>query len=56
MLEGFWPVAAIVVVVLIYVLAKVVYYMRRSEQQWMDVDKSKLRSWDDDEDQGTDRD
>jgi len=45
--EGFWPVAAIVVVVIIYVVAKVIYYMRQSEKQWQEVDKSKLREWDD---------
>ena len=47
--EGFWPVAAIVVVVIIYVVAKVIYYVRQSEKQWQEVDKSKLREWDDDD-------
>jgi hypothetical protein len=36
-------------VVAIYVIAKVVYYARKSEQQWQQVDKSRLREWNDDE-------
>ena len=48
--EGLWPIIALIVIVIVYVLAKVRYYMRQSEQQWREVDKSKLREWDDDED------
>ncbi len=33
----------------IYVIAKVVGYMRQSERQWRQVDKSRLKSWDDDD-------
>jgi len=47
---GFWPVAAIVVIVILYVVAKVVFYVRRSEEQWSQVDKSKLRTWEDEDD------
>jgi hypothetical protein len=36
--------------VVVYTIAKVVAYMRQSERQWRQVDKSKLRQWDDDED------
>lgn len=39
-----------IALVVIYTIAKVVSYMRRSEQQWQQVDKSKLRKWEDDED------
>lgn len=49
MSEGFWIVIAIIVAVTIYVLAKVVFYARRSEQQWSEVDKTKLKDWDDEE-------
>ena len=49
MSEGFWPVIAVVVVVIIYVIAKVVHYMRQSEKQWERVDKTKLRKWEDDD-------
>ena len=50
MSEGLWIVLLIIAVVVIYVLAKVRYYMRRSEEQWRQADKSKLRKWEDDED------
>ncbi|MDH3612573.1 MAG: hypothetical protein OEU90_04190 [Gammaproteobacteria bacterium] len=47
--EGLWPVIAMIVVVIIYTIAKVIQHMRRSEQQWQQVDKSKLRKWEDDD-------
>jgi len=47
--EGFWPVILIVVAVFAYVVAKVLFYIRKSKQQWCEVDRSKLRKWDDDE-------
>lgn len=47
--EGFWPVLLIVVVVIVWVVAKVIDNARRSEQQWRKVDKSKLKEWDDDD-------
>jgi beta-lactamase regulating signal transducer with metallopeptidase domain len=48
--EGLWIVLAIIALVIIYVVAKVRQYMRQSEEQWQQVDKSKLREWEDDED------
>jgi hypothetical protein len=39
----------IVLLVVVYVLAKVRTYARKSREQWDEVDKSKLRTWDDDE-------
>ena len=48
--EGFWPVVLIIVLVLAGVLAKVRYYIKKSEAEWQDVDKSKLREWEDDDD------
>lgn len=36
--------------VVVYTIAKIVGYMRKSERQWEEVDKSKLKKWDDDED------
>lgn len=39
--------------VIIYTIAKVIQHNRRSEEQWRDVDKSKLREWDDDDDWDT---
>ncbi|MGH8167646.1 MAG: hypothetical protein ACREQ1_10425 [Woeseiaceae bacterium] len=49
MSEGFWPVLLIVIAVAVYVLAKVLFYMRKSKEQWRDVDRSKLREWKDDD-------
>ena len=39
----------LIAIVIVYVIAKVVYYVRRSEEQWKEVDKSKLKEWDDDD-------
>ncbi len=48
--DGLWFVLAIIAGVVVYTLAKVTGYMRKSEQQWEEVDKSKLREWDDEDD------
>ena len=48
--EGLWPILALIAVVIIYTVAKVLQYMRESEEQWRKVDKSKLREWDEDDD------
>ena len=50
MADGFWIAVLIVAGVAAYVISKVVFYMRRSAEQWQEVDKSKLKTWDDDED------
>jgi len=47
--EGLIPILAIIVVVIIYTVAKVVQYSRKSDEQWREVDKSKLRAWKDDD-------
>lgn len=47
--EGFWPVIVIVAVVVVYAIAKVMRNMKKSEEQWRQVDKSKLREWKDDD-------
>ena len=49
MSEGFWPIILIIAVVIAWVLSKVFFYMRKSEEQWQSVDKTKLREWEDDE-------
>ena len=49
MSEGFWIAVLIVVAVAAYVLSKVFYYVRRSAEQWKQVDKTKLREWEDDD-------
>jgi len=45
-----WVVALIMTVFVIYVVAKIRMYMRQSEEQWRHVDKSKLKSWEDEDD------
>jgi Na+-transporting methylmalonyl-CoA/oxaloacetate decarboxylase gamma subunit len=47
--DGLTYLLLFIAVVVIYTIAKVVSYMRKSEQQWQQVDKSKLRKWEDDE-------
>ena len=49
MSEGFWPVVLIIVVIIAWVVAKVIANARKSERQWREVDKSKLKEWQDDE-------
>ena len=39
-----------IALVIAYTVAKVGQYNRKSKEQWRDVDKSKLREWDDDDD------
>lgn len=47
--SGLWIALAIVAGVAVYVALKVIAYSRRSDRQWAEVDKSKLKEWDDDE-------
>jgi len=48
--EGLTPILILIAVVAVYTVAKIVEYVRKSEQQWRDVDKSKLREWEDEDD------
>jgi predicted permease len=47
--EGLWPILAMIVLVIVYTIAKVMQHMRKSDEQWRQVDKSKLREWEDDD-------
>jgi len=47
--DGLLTVLLIIAAVVVYVIAKVVENVRKSEQQWEQVDKSKLRMWDDED-------
>ena len=38
-----------IALIVIYTIAKVLQYMRLSDEQWRDVDKSKLKRWEDDD-------
>ena len=43
-------VSFLIFIILVWVIAKVRYYMRVSEEQWRRVDKSRLVDWSDDND------
>ena len=47
--DGLLPILVLIAVVIIYTIAKVIDYSRQSDEQWRDVDKSKLRKWEDDD-------
>jgi len=50
MAAEFWVAAIILGVFVIYVVAKVRMYMRQSDAEWQQVDKSRLKTWVDDDD------
>lgn len=47
--EGLLPILLIIAAVVFYALVKVIQNVRLSEKQWEQVDKSKLREWDDED-------
>lgn len=47
--DGLTFLLVFIAVVVIYTIAKVVGYMRQSDRQWNQVDKSKLKEWNDDD-------
>jgi len=47
--EEFWIAAFVMAGFIIYVVAKVRMYMRQSDAEWQQVDKSKLNTWDEDD-------
>jgi hypothetical protein len=48
--DGLLPILLIIAGVILYVIVKVLENVRKSARQWEQVDKSKLKEWDDDED------
>lgn len=48
--EGFLPILVLIVFVVVYTIAKVVVNVKKSKDQWQQVDKSKLKEWDDEDD------
>lgn len=48
--EGLLPVLIVIAFVILYAAAKIVANIRRSREQWEQVDKSKLRKWEEDDD------
>ena len=49
MTEQLWILLFVMAGFALYVGGKVYAAMKKSERQWRDVDRSKLRTWDDDE-------
>ena len=47
--EGLLFLLIMIGLIVVYTIVKVLQYMRMSERQWDEVDKSKLKEWDDDE-------
>lgn len=47
--DGLTFLLIMIALIVVYTIAKVLKYMRLSDEQWQQVDKSKLREWDDDE-------
>ncbi len=39
-----------IAVIIVYTIARVVELQRKSERQWKEVDKSKLKEWDEEDD------
>ena len=48
--EGLTFLLIFIAIVVVYTIAKGISYMRQSERQWEQVDKSKLKVWDDEDD------
>ena len=48
--DGLLPILILIAFVFVYVIAKVMENVRKISKQWEQVDKSKLKEWDDDED------
>jgi hypothetical protein len=48
--DGLTILLVFIALVIAYTAAKVIGYMRQSDRQWEEVDKSKLKDWEDDED------
>ena len=49
MSTGLIIVLVMVALIIVYTAVKVIGYNRLSKEQWEDVDKSKLKEWDDDD-------
>jgi hypothetical protein len=48
--DGLLPILLLIAGVIIYAITKVMENVRKSAKQWEQVDKSKLKEWDDEED------
>ena len=48
--DGLTLVLVMIAFIIVYALVRVVQYVRLSDKQWQEVDKSKLKEWKDDDD------
>jgi hypothetical protein len=48
--DGLWLVLILIAFVVIYAVVRIREYMRVSNEQWKNVDKSKLKEWEDEDD------
>ncbi|NNF40305.1 MAG: hypothetical protein HKN64_02920 [Woeseiaceae bacterium] len=48
--DGLLFLLILIAAVVLYTLVRVIQYVRLSEKQWRQVDKSKLKEWQDDDD------
>ena len=48
--DGLILISLLIAGVIAYTLSRVMKLVRKSDEQWQQVDKSKLKEWDDDED------
>ncbi len=48
--DGLMLVLIVIAFIVIYTIVRIVQYVRLSEEQWQQVDKSKLKEWQDDDD------
>ena len=47
--EGLVFLLVMIALIVVYTIVKVLQYMRLSDKQWDEVDKSKLKEWEDDD-------
>jgi sensor domain CHASE-containing protein len=47
--KEFFYLLIFIVIVVVYAIVRVLRYVRQSERQWQQVDKSKLKQWKDDD-------
>ena len=47
--EGLVILLIMIAGIVVYTIVKVLQYMRLSDKQWEEVDKSKLKEWEDDD-------
>jgi hypothetical protein len=47
--DGLWPIIILIAIVIAWVVSKIRFYMKKSDEQWQRVDKTKLREWDDED-------